>query len=158
MTTAMAERLTQLGTSMQVPEPPPLSAELIGAFDVALPAGEVLTIKEAAELTGVSAHTLRYYERAGLVEVARDSSGCRAYDRQALARLVFVTRLRLSDMSIRAIAHYLDLVRLGDSTVPERLAFMQAHRHSIRQRLCDLQAALAVVEYKIETYGGHCQP
>ena len=115
-------------------------------------------IADVAAVTGVSAHTLRYYERVGLVDVARDAAGRRAYDSHALARVVFVTRMRMSDMSIRGIAHYLELVRRGESTVSERLAFMQAHRESIRQRLRDLQAALAVVEYKITTYGGHCEP
>jgi DNA-binding transcriptional MerR regulator len=61
-------------------------------------------------------------------------------------------------MSIRDIQHYLDLVAHGEATVPERLEFLHAHREAIRQRLHDLQAALAVIDYKITTYGGHCGP
>jgi DNA-binding transcriptional MerR regulator len=102
------------------------------------------------------AHTLRYYERIGLVEVVRDAAGHRVYDRAALGRVVFVTRLRLSDMPIERIRCYLDLVKLGDGTAPERLALMQAHRTTIVRRLQELQTALAVIDYKITTYGGHC--
>lgn len=66
--------------------------------------------REVAEITGVCAHTFRYYERIGLVEVDRDAGGRRVYDPEALARGVFVTRLRMSDMPIRDIARYLELL------------------------------------------------
>jgi DNA-binding transcriptional MerR regulator len=92
-----------------------------------------LSIAEVAAVTGLTAHTLRYYERVGLVEVARDANGYRVYDREALARVVFVTRLRLSDMPISTISHYIDLVNQGEQTEPERLTVMQEHR-SIRSR------------------------
>lgn len=57
-------------------------------------------------------------------------------------------------MSIRDIARYLALVSQGEASIPVRLALMQAHRESIRRRLRELQAALAVIDYKIATYGG----
>lgn len=113
-----------------------------------------LGIAEVAELVGVSAHTLRYYERIGLVQVDRDRSGYRAYDREAIGRIVFVTRLRLSDMPIRDIARYAALVEVGDHTVSERRRLLEEHRESIRRQLADLQVALAVVDYKITHYGG----
>jgi DNA-binding transcriptional MerR regulator len=71
---------------------------------------------------------------------------------------VFVTRLRASDMPIRDILRYVGLVRQGAGTEPERLALLQAHRARIVQRLQDMQAALAIVDYKITTYGGACAP
>jgi DNA-binding transcriptional MerR regulator len=64
----------------------------------------------------------------------------------------------MSDMPIRDIARYLALVNQGEATVPARLALMQAHRTAIQRRLQDLRAALAVIDYKIVTYGGHCSP
>ncbi|MDN5855980.1 MAG: MerR family transcriptional regulator [Actinomycetia bacterium] len=94
-----------------------------------------LGIAEVAELVGVSAHTLRYYERIGLVQVDRDRSGYRAYDREAIGRIVFVTRLRLSDMPIRDIARYAALVEAGDHTVSERRRLLEEHRESIRRPL-----------------------
>jgi DNA-binding transcriptional MerR regulator len=74
------------------------------------------------------------------------------YDHEALARVVFLTRLRLSEMPISTIARYVELVEQGDETEPERLALLQAHRATIRRRMRDMQAALAVVDYKIAIY------
>jgi DNA-binding transcriptional MerR regulator len=133
-------------------ELPPLTTELIRDLD--LP--EHMAIADVAALTGVSAHTLRYYERIGLVDVPRDASGRRSYDRDAVGRIVFVTRLRDSDMPIAAILRYVELVQQGPDTEPERLALLEAHREDILNRMRDLQAALAVVDYKITTYGGAC--
>jgi DNA-binding transcriptional MerR regulator len=152
--TAATEALRELVASCD----PPLSPELVRALDLPADLPAELTIAQVAEATGVSAHTLRYYERIGLVEVGRDPAGHRRYDRYALAGVVFVTRLRLSDMPIRVIRRYVELVKLGEATVPQRLALMQAHRETILRRLQELQAALAVIDYKITTYGGACAP
>lgn len=133
-------------------ELPPLTAELVRDLEVP----DRMAIAEVAALTGVSAHTLRYYERIGLVDVPRDAAGRRVYDRDAVGRVVFITRLRDSDMPIAAIARYVELVKQGPETEPERLALLEAHREDILHRLRDLQGALAVVDYKITTYGGAC--
>lgn len=156
MTTAVSQRLRFLIDTVDPPELPALTEELVRSLDLpdGLPDG--MAIAEVAALIGVSAHTLRYYERTGLVDVPRDAAGRRVYDSCAVGRMIFLTRLRLSDMSIRDIRSYLDLVAHGEATVPERLQFLRAHREAIRQRLHDLQAALAVIDYKITTYGGHC--
>lgn len=117
---------------------------------------DLVGIAEAADLTGLSAHTLRYYERIGLVDVGRDAAGRRAYDRDALSRVVFVTKLRHSDMPIAAVTRYVELLKAGPRTEPERLALLQEHRETTRRRLEELQTALAVIDYKITTYGGSC--
>jgi DNA-binding transcriptional MerR regulator len=75
-----------------------------------------------------------------------------------MARIAFVTRLRASDMPIGTISRYLDLVEQGDHTAPQRLALMEEHRAGIRRRMGELQAALAVTEYKITVYGGNAAP
>lgn len=140
---------------------PPLSEELCRSLDLPDGVGGALPIAEVSALTGVTPHTLRYYERIGLVSVARNASGRRAYDREALGRIVFITRLRMSDMPIRHIQRYVELVERGErgeSTVSERLALLVKHRASIESRIADLQWALAVVDYKITTYGGDCSP
>jgi DNA-binding transcriptional MerR regulator len=152
--TVTTETLRELVDSHDAVDLPPLSSVLVRCLE--LPAD--LAIGEVAEITGVSARTLRYYERIGLVEVDRDAGGRRSYDSEALARVIFVTRLRMSDMPIRDIARYLAQVNQGEASVPARLALMQAHRTVIQRRLQDLQAALAVIDYKIVTYGGHCSP
>lgn len=156
--TAATARLRELLESFDGLDLPPLSEELVCALGLPEGLPTELAISEVAELTGVSAHTLRYYERIGLVEVGRDPGGRRVYDRDALGRVVFITRLRCSDMPIRDIARYLALVSQGEASVPARLALMLAHRESIVRRLQELQAALAVIDYKIVTYGGDCAP
>lgn len=156
--TVATEQLRELVDSVDAAELPPLSSVLVRCLELPADRPAELTIGEVADITGVSAHTLRYYERAGLLEVGRDAGGRRVYDSEALSRVIFVTRLRSSDMPIRDIARYLSLVRNGEGSVPARLALMQAHRAKIQHRLQELQAALAVIDYKIATYGGHCAP
>ena len=72
--------------------------------------GDVLTIADVAARTGVTAHTLRYYERIGLLDVGRDDGGRRAYSATTSGRVVFLTRMRLSDMPIRDLQRYVALV------------------------------------------------
>lgn len=113
-----------------------------------------LTVAELAELVGVSGHTLRYYERIGLVTVDRDGAGHRRYGPQAIARVIFLTRLRLSGMPIADITEYIQLVDGGPPTVPARLALLQAHRARTAAHIEELKYSLAVIDYKIATYGG----
>ncbi|MFJ3407818.1 MerR family transcriptional regulator [Promicromonospora sp. NPDC090134] len=117
-----------------------------------------LPIAEAATYLDVSPHTLRYYERAGLVEVGRDTAGYRLYDAAALRRLVFVTRMRLSGMPMRDLQHYIALADAGKETEPERLDLLLEHRDTIRRRIRELTLSLAATEYKIATYGGATGP
>ena len=81
-------------------------------------------ITTTARHLGVSTHTLRYYERIGLVRVGRGGSGHRRYDAAAVRRLVFLTRMRTSGMPIRDLRRYVELVEAGRNTVPERLAML----------------------------------
>ena len=109
-------------------------------------------IATTADHLGVSAHTLRYYERIGLVQVERDASGYRRYDAAGVRRLVFFTRMRTSGMSIRDLQRYVDMVEAGRDTVPERLTLLTEHRDGLRARIDELRLALAATEYKIATY------
>ena len=127
---------------------------LSNAADIEAP----MTIADVADMLDVSPHTLRYYERAGLIEVGRDSSGYRAYDAEAVRRLVFLTRMRLSGMPMRDLQHYIELVDAGEDTVPERLDMLIEHRDMIRRRIRELTLSLAATEYKIATYGGRTGP
>src|SRR5579875_1622882 len=107
-----------------------------------------MTVGEVAGLLGMSGHTLRYYERIGLVTVSRSGSGQRRYDRKALARVIFISRLRMSGMSIRDISEYISLVEQGDSTVEQRRELLYRHRAKVRRQIDELQFALAVLDYK----------
>jgi DNA-binding transcriptional MerR regulator len=127
--------------------------------DAAVPAPDAtLTIAEMAERTGVSAHTLRYYERIGLLSVARDAAGYRVYTAGDYARVVFLNRLRMTGMSIRDLQGYIALVAEGEVSVPERLQMMLAHREAVQAQIQELTFALETIEFKIAAYGGHAQP
>ncbi len=115
-------------------------------------------IATASQHVGVSPHTLRYYERAGLVTVPRNPAGHRVYDAPVVRRLVFLTRMRTSGMPISDLRQYVDLVDRGDITIPDRLDLLMEHRDTLRARLAQIQLALAATEYKIATYGGATQP
>jgi DNA-binding transcriptional MerR regulator len=115
-------------------------------------------VAAVAERTGVTPHTLRYYERIGLLNVARDGSGRRQYSEADINRVVFITRLRLTDMPIRDIQAYFRLVAQGPHTEPERLALLEGHREHVRARMAALQSALEAIEFKISVYGGSCAP
>lgn len=109
-------------------------------------------ISTVAEHLQVSPHTLRYYERVGLVTVDRDQSGYRQYDAAAVRRLVFITRMRVSGMSMSELRRYIHLVEAGDSTTDERLKLLLEHRDVLRHKIEQLQISLAATEYKITTY------
>ena len=102
-------------------------------------------IATTAHRLGISAHTLRYYERIGLVRVGRDASGYRRYDAAAVRRLVFLTRMRTSGMTISDLQRYVDMVEAGRDTVPE-------HRSVLHTRIDELRLALAATEHKIAAY------
>jgi DNA-binding transcriptional MerR regulator len=116
------------------------------------------TIAEVAEQTGVTAHTLRYYERIGLLDVGRQPSGHRRFTTHDLGRVAFIGRLRATAMPIRDIQRYFDLVAGGPSTEPQRLALLEGHRATVGDRLHELEAALDAIERKIASYRGSCTP
>lgn len=113
-----------------------------------------LSIAEAARRTGVSAHTLRYYERAGLVvsTIDRTSSGRRRYQQQDLHWITMCTKLRATGMPISTIRRYAQLVTAGRGTEQERLALMEAHRADVTAKLAEIQDNLTVIDHKIDVY------
>src|SRR5919106_6753203 len=91
-----------------------------------------LTVADAAREAGVSAHTLRYYERAGLLaRVERNGAGHRRFTAEDIERVVMVTRLRATGMPIRAIRQYAELVWAGDCNEVARLALLEEHRERV---------------------------
>jgi DNA-binding transcriptional MerR regulator len=115
-----------------------------------------LSIAEAARRTGVSVHTLRYYERAGLVvsTVDRTASGRRRYRQLDLDWITICTKLRATGMPIRTIRRYAQLVSAGRGNEPERLALMEAHRAEVTAKLAEIQENLRLIDHKIDVYRG----
>lgn len=115
-----------------------------------------LSIAEAARRTGVSVHTLRYYERAGLVVTAvdRTSGGRRRYHQLDLDWIVICTRLRATGMPIRTIRRYAELVSAGPGNEQERLALLEAHRAEVTAKLARTRENLKLIDHKIDVYRG----
>jgi DNA-binding transcriptional MerR regulator len=115
-----------------------------------------LSIAEAARRTGVSVHTLRYYERAGLVVTPPDrtAGGRRRYRKLDLEWITVCTRLRATGMPIKAVRRYAELVSAGHGNEKERLALMEAHRDDVLAKLAELQQNLQLIEHKIDVYRG----
>ncbi|MBG7698694.1 MerR family transcriptional regulator [Streptomyces sp. MC1] len=115
-----------------------------------------LTIAEAARRTGVSVHTLRYYERVGLVitGVDRTPGGRRRYHRRDLAWITLCTKLRATGMPIKTIRRYAELVAAGYGNEEERLALMEAHRAEVAAKIAELQENLTLLDHKIDVYRG----
>jgi len=115
-----------------------------------------LSIAEAARRTGVSVHTLRYYERAGLVvtPVDRTHSGRRRYQDEDLKWISICTKLRATGMPIKAIRRYAQLVSAGPGNEQERLALLEAHRADVTAKLAEVQESLKLIDHKIDVYRG----
>ena len=110
-----------------------------------------MTITELAESTGVSKHTLRYYERAGLVPLVgrHPSSGHRLYTPQHQQWIAFVRNLRATGMPIRELRAYAALVSKGDQTWPHRKALLAAHRSRIVALMAVLEEQRKVLDQKL---------
>ncbi|WP_407553339.1 MerR family transcriptional regulator [Streptomyces sp. Pv4-95] len=118
------------------------------------PAGrDQYTISEVAGHTGLSAHTLRWYERIGLMpHVDRTHTGQRRFTNRDLDWLSLVTKLRLTGMPVADMVRYAEMVRAGESTFAAREQLLTAHREDVRQRIAELQSTLDVLDYKIDIY------
>jgi DNA-binding transcriptional MerR regulator len=112
-----------------------------------------LTIQQIAEATGLSVHTLRYYERCHLIApVERSPHGHRRYSVHDLHWIEFLNRLRLTGMPIRTLQQYAELVRTHPRSVQERRHILIAHREAVLEQIRQLQENLAVIDWKIEHY------
>lgn len=96
-------------------------------------------IQTFAELSGLSAETLRYYEKLGLLRPARNAGGQRVYSDADAAWVAFLLRLKATDMPLAQICEYSQLRHAGDSTLRERYAMLLAHS----ERLVEKQRILA---------------
>lgn len=112
---------------------------------------EELTIHEVAAQTGLSVHTLRYYERIGLLDpVGRASSGHRRYMAGDIVWITFLQCLRKTGMSIRQMQAYAALRRQGELSIPARLALLEEHYRQIQENMRELESYLKMVERKIQ--------
>jgi DNA-binding transcriptional MerR regulator len=112
-----------------------------------------LTITDAARVSGLSPHALRYYERAGLLQpIDRNGSGHRRYREEDLERIRFLTKLRATGMPIRDVRRYAELMGKGESTNADRLALLEEHRERVLAQLEATAGNLDQIEWKINFY------
>jgi DNA-binding transcriptional MerR regulator len=114
---------------------------------------EGMTISAAAQASGLSVDTLRYYEKEGLTlhRPERSSSGQRRYTDQDVAWLGTLVMLRRTGMPIRDIKKLVELYRV-DGSEADRLAILEAHREHVLAELSEVQKHLAAINRKIDYY------
>jgi DNA-binding transcriptional MerR regulator len=114
---------------------------------------EKLSIQEVTQATGLSAHTLRYYERIGLIHpIEREQNTRRRYTQDDIGWIDFLLKLRAIGMSIRDMQRYAALQRQGDETLPERLEMLRSLRDQVEARIDELNEHLKLIHYKIDIY------
>lgn len=112
-----------------------------------------MTISEVVKKYGLTADTLRYYERQGLIPpVSRTASGLRDYTEQDLRWVGFIRCMRGAGVSIEALTEYVSLFREGKDSISRRKEILTAEREKIAARVAELQAALDRLDKKLDGY------
>ena len=114
----------------------------------------IWSIGEVSELTGLTTHTVRFYEQEGLffAPVRRNAAGRRVFTAEEVEWLKVCMRLRSSGMPLPAIRRYAELVLKGDGNEAERLELLREHEAKVQQQVADLTEALDVIHHKVELY------
>jgi DNA-binding transcriptional MerR regulator len=112
-----------------------------------------MSIGELSVASGLSTHTLRYYEKFGILKPAdRAVSGHRQYRADAVAWLAFVLRLKVTGMPLAEIREYAQLRNSGDATLQPRLTMLTVHRKRLMNNISELAKNLAALDSKMKTY------
>lgn len=111
-----------------------------------------MTIKTVSRRTGLSADTLRYYEKIGLIGKIRRKSGIRDYDENDIKVIEFIKCMRSVNMPIENLIEYVNLVSKGDETVGERKNMLIKQRENVILKMNEMQSVLERLDYKIKKY------
>lgn len=111
-----------------------------------------MTISELAKQLELSPHTLRYYEKIGLIRDVERVGSRRAYTKQDRLWLEFIKRLKATGMPLKQILRYSELRYAGDATITERKVMLLSHRQELEKNIKKLQSHLVVLDHKIEIY------
>lgn len=113
----------------------------------------VYTVGEMAKLLGVTASTLRYYDKAGLLPfVERSSGGIRMFRESDIEWLRVIECMKKAGMSIKDIRQYIELALKGDDTIELRLMMFRRQKEVLQQKMAEMQHTMAMVEYKCWYY------
>ncbi|MBQ6174241.1 MAG: MerR family transcriptional regulator [Clostridia bacterium] len=111
------------------------------------------SIQEVSRRTGLSAHTLRYYEKEGLITgVERSPGGFRQYTDEDLESLGLICCLKNTGMSLEEIARFVRLTQEGEHTLRERVALLEAHRGRVIDRMEEMKRHLEKVTWKLNFF------
>lgn len=111
------------------------------------------SIGQAAEKMNVSAYTLRYYDKEGLLPmVERSGGGIRMFSEDDFGWLRLIECLKASGLSIKEIKQYIDWAMEGDSTLEKRRAMFYARKKAVEKQMAELQRTLNTVTYKCWFY------
>ena len=111
------------------------------------------SIGQVARKTGLTTHTLRYYEKEGLLPfVRKNSSGLRVFSDNDLGWLAMIECLKETGMPLKGIKQYIDWFEEGDSTLPQRLEMFRRQKEKIEEQIALFQKHLTKIEYKINLY------
>lgn len=111
-----------------------------------------MKIKEVSKKSGLSLHTLRYYEKIGLLNIKKDKSGHREYTESDLSWIDFIQKLKSTGMLIKDIVTYSDLLHEGDSTIQRRLDLLISHESNVKNNIIKLTENLTILQNKIKFY------
>ncbi len=111
------------------------------------------SIGQAAKISGLTAHTLRFYEKEGLLPfVQKTSSGLRVFSDNDIGWLEMIECLKGVGMPLKDIKQYIDWFREGDSTLPQRLEMFEQQRERLEAQMAQLQKYMNKINYKIGLY------
>lgn len=112
------------------------------------------TVKDMAEILGVSVHTVRYYDEKGLIPgTQRDEANRRVFDDEGLEWLFVSITLKNTGLPIKEIRRYIQLYQQGDATLPQRYQIMLEQKKRTLEQIKDLKLRLKVLDKKLEHYG-----
>lgn len=112
-----------------------------------------LTIQQAADFTGLSVHTLRYYEKIGLMEpIRRAKNGHRSYHVDDMEWITLIVRLRSTGMPIVEMQRFAEMMRLGDAGISQRREVLEEHEQRLLNQVKELEVTLEVLRAKIAYY------
>ena len=116
------------------------------------------SIRDVSRRTGLTAHTLRYYEKEGLITgVERTPGGIRQYTDEDLEALGLICCLKNTGMSLQEIARFVRLTREGEHTLRERVTLLQEHRDRVIARMAEMQTHLDKVTWKLNFFSEKLQ-
>ena len=117
------------------------------------PAEKTLSVRETAERTGLTTHTLRYYEKIGLMNpVRRNAGGTRCYSEDDVGWIEFLKCLRATGMPIEMMKQYMDFQRRGDGSIGDRLRILREHRIGVVEQIAQMHRHLKKLDSKIAYY------